>query len=122
MKQLRYFHWHQGLRIENLATGQLIWEGRPGGFPVLKVAEIPNSNDCLVLLDPGTGSKSFRNLWRYSHEEGTIWVAKLPSSAGDAYIDFEITDNNRLFANSWAGFRVEIDLVTGEVLQARFTK
>ena len=119
--KLRYLQCDQRLRIENAVTEQLVWEGMPGGFSVQKAAEIPDSNACIVLLDPGTGSRSFMNLWRYSYENGVVWTAQLPSSAGDAYIDFEL-DDHRLFANSWTGFRAEIDLITGEILYVRFTK
>lgn len=119
--RLRYLHRNQMLRIENAVTEQFVWEGMPGGYSVQKVAEIPNSNACIVLFDPGIGSSSFMNLWRYSYEDGVVWMAQLPSSAGDAYIDFEL-DDNRLFANSWTGFRAEIDLGSGEILNVRFTK
>lgn len=119
--KLRYLRSDQKLRIEDATTGQLMWEGMLEGLPVQKVAEIPCSNDCIVLLDPGTGSMASMNLWRYSYENGVVWMAKLPSNAGDAYIDFEL-ENARVFANSWTGFRVEIDLATGHILHVYFTK
>lgn len=118
----KYMCCDEMLCIQDLKTGQVVWQGKPDGHSVQKVMTIPDSNDCVLLLNPGSGWRPFANLWRYSFETGVIWQAELPSLAGgDAYIDFEL-DESGLSARSWSSFRVTLDLASGRILLSRFTK
>jgi len=65
--------------------------------------------------------KNFQNLSRCSASGEPVWIAKLPTSTGDAYIDFEIV-GQRVIAWSWSCFRVEMNIETGAIESSIFTK
>lgn len=109
------------LRIEDPATGALIWEGQPDGCSVLKVAALPNSDDALILLDWMAAPARDGNLRRYSPELRLIWKAVAPQSSHDCYVSFRLEDAV-LIADSWSGYKVVIDQATGSILERAFTK
>ena len=39
----------------------------------------------------------------------------------DVYVGFS-TNGNQIFANTWSGFRVEIDVESGKIINKQFTK
>ena len=120
-----YFKSSDSLGVTSAATGERLWLDLPEGYAVRAVAAIPDTDDCLVLLESDTGKASrqnhFENLWRYSHEKGVIWRAELPQSGADYYVAFELQTGG-LWANSWSCFRVAIDLETGTIRSKTFTK
>ena len=120
-----YFKSSDSLGVASAATGELLGLDMPEGYAVRAVAAIAETDDCLVLLGSGTGKASqprhFENLWRYSHEKGVVWRAELPQSGSDSYVTFELKADG-LWANSWSGFRVAIDLESGAIRSKTFTK
>ena len=120
-----YFKSSDSLGVASAATGQLLWLDMPEGYSVLAVAPIPETDDCIVLLDWDTGKgslhKRFENLWRYAHAKGAIWRAELPQSGLDFYVAFGL-DGDGLWASSWSGFNVVIDIETGTLRSQRFVK
>ena len=80
-----------------------------------------------ILLEPYdklAAPKLFRNLSRRGRTGETIWVAELPlgsDGAFESYVSAEIVGAN-VVAHTWRGFEVTIELTTGEIVSARFTK
>lgn len=109
------------LQIKDVLSSKEIWRGRPEGYEVIMAKSIPYSSDCIALLDwSGKGPQS-SNLWRYSVEHGTVWKAELPDSGKDIYTNFQLEETG-LVAHSWAGYKVVIDLNTGQILSRQFVK
>lgn len=86
---------------------------------------IPNSDDMIVLLH---FSHAFKNLLRCHSDGSLVWQAEFPEirigwSEGmdDVYVAVELK-NDRLWANSWSCYLVEIEADTGKVLQSFWTK
>ena len=124
--------WHYSLTNDELTvtervTGQREWQGHIEGYPVADVVPLPDSEDCLVLLDyySGRGIKNFQNLLRYRHGKGIVWKAPLPpappDNMEDAYVSMGWYGGN-LIASSWSGFAVTLDAATGRILGVEFTK
>jgi len=118
-------------RIEVTLYGELIiyspggvigYQGKPDGHLVESACATPDDN-VLVLLRFGEKKYgAFKNLILL-HSDGTvIWRAELPnSSSSDAYVEFQFS-NGKLFANSWSGYRVEIDISSGKLVARQFVK
>jgi hypothetical protein len=101
--------------------GDILYRGKPQGFPVEKA--VLSQNDAIIVLLKYEVKKygDFENLLLLKPDGTALWYAQLPTSSGDAYVDFEVS-NSKLFANSWSCYRVEIDVQTGKILQQDFTK
>jgi hypothetical protein len=98
----------------------LQWSGDLLGGCARAVLPIAGSEDLIVLVGWSAPSHgAFRNLLRVSPEGVIVW-ADLPTER-DSYVSVEWRDAS-LMANSWNGFRVEIDAGTGLPLQSVFTK
>jgi hypothetical protein len=114
----------KNLIIMDKSTGEVIWQGQPFGCPVEKIMPLLGPQGCIVLLDHYEFSQSeyrhLSNLIFYNPDGKIIWTAQLPQTK-DSFVDFDLEDN-MLYANSWSGFRVQIDLETGRILNRRFTK
>jgi hypothetical protein len=52
---------------------------------------------------------------------GELWQAELGEPSGGHYVAFE-TDGDRILANSWDCYLVELDRDTGKILSKTFTK
>ncbi len=111
------------LFIKDKSTGEVVWQGRPFGCSVEKIMPLPGQPNCIVLIDHYEFSQSeyrhLSNLINISPEGEIIWTAQLPQTK-DSFVDFDWEDNI-LFANSWSGFRVRIDLETGRIMNRTFT-
>ncbi|XAS67028.1 hypothetical protein V3C33_16410 [Micrococcaceae bacterium Sec5.7] len=103
-------------------SGHVVWEGKPLGVDALEVQALPDTDSAIVLLDyMQMGSGPVGNLVRISSDGSILWVADLPNLApSECYVSFEISDH--VLANTWNGFRVEIDRETGKILKSLFTK
>jgi hypothetical protein len=87
---------------------------------VSEVLPIPE-DDCLVLLDPDAMKKlTFENLLKVRRDGSVEWKAALPQSH-DTFVSMEAC-GDRIEANTWSGYRVEIDLSSGQIKSVRFVK
>lgn len=111
--------------MTDLGSGNVVWMGRPPpGGSVDSVAPLEGSEDAIVILNREERREPIvRNLLRVRADGSVAWHAQLPSGSSppDAYVDFDL-QGERLFASTWSGYRTEIDLDTGEVKAAVFTK
>lgn len=99
----------------------LQWSGDLLGGGAQTVLSIARSDDAIVLVTWSVPSQgAFRNLLRVSRDGAIVWRAALPTDR-DAYVSVE-WQGARLMANSWNGYRVELDTGTGRPLQTVFTK
>lgn len=63
---------------------------------------------------------AFDNLFAVNRRGERVWVAELPDTGSDAYV--EISSREPLVAHSWSGFRCTLDPASGAILQKTFTK
>ena len=90
------------------------------------VLAIPNRSDrlCLLAYDTVGAPRCYRNLTLRSAHGEVIWTAELPktdSELFDAYVSMELGSEG-VVAYTWSGFRTTIDLHSGKILSAVFTK
>lgn len=112
------------LIMKNKTTEEVLWQGRPYGCSIVKIMPLLDQSGCIVLLDQNDFSQSeyrhLSNLINISPKGAIKWAAQLPETR-DVYVNFRFEEKS-LFANSWSGFRVQIDLETGRILDRKFTK
>ena len=89
--------------------------------PVERVFPLPAGDGCLVLL-VYSGSKKFTfdNLFKVGADGSIVWTAELPESH-DAFVHAAV-HGERIEANSWSCWRVEIDPTNGRITTRAFTK
>jgi hypothetical protein len=113
----------QLLIIKEISTGNIEWQGKFYNCPITKVIPVSDPIGCIVLLDyyefNKTANCSKGNLIFVNPNGELIWSAELPSTS-DAYVDFKV--DQRLSANSWNGFFVQIDLTNGKIVDKNFSK
>jgi hypothetical protein len=111
------------LIVSDAISGATYWAGKPLDAAVADVKAVPGSDRAVVLLDyMAVPNGPFQNLICVSPEGTVVWAAPLPSiSSTEAYVSFDL-GIDELRANSWDGYRVHIDLASGEILQKTFTK
>ena len=103
-------------------SGKVSWVGKPLGCAASAVLPVVGAADAVVLLDPDAHMKEpFRNLVRISAGGAVIWRAELPGRTDDAYVAVRF-DGIQLQANTWSGYLVTLDIDSGRVLEATFTK
>jgi hypothetical protein len=91
------------------------------GLSVMKVVPIKDSNDCLVLLDPGSSKQqTFENLLRVDKAGIIVWRAKLPHSH-DVFVNV-VTMNEGIEARTWNGMKVLVNVADGSCQEIGFTK
>jgi hypothetical protein len=96
------------------------------GSQVLEVVELPDSDDCVAVLDPmdrPPGIESwhpFDNLVRLRPTGEVVWVAHSPSDMKSWTTGLQMSDG-RLIASAWSD-RCEVDPATGLVLRRWFVK
>lgn len=110
------------LVIVDSRSGQVLWHGAPLGCPVETVEYIPDSDRAVVLLDYMCGRPTgpYQNLICVDCKGEVVWCAQLPTNT-DAYVSFDLR-GDELLANSWSGYRVHVDIATGQLLESKFTK
>lgn len=99
-------------------------DGKVFGVPVLDVKELPAEKSVLVLLDyMEMGGGRARNLAKISEVGAIIWIADLPETgSGECYLSMDLSADGIVLANTWNGYRVTLDGLTGNVLGKEFTK
>jgi hypothetical protein len=75
----------------------------------------------LIAYDSFGAPRQFRNLSRCSTSGESVWIAELPTSSGDAYVDAAI-EGTRVIAWSWSGYRVEMNIESGTIESSEFTR
>jgi hypothetical protein len=89
---------------------------------VVDVVPLPEG-DAAVLLDYATARpqmKPFRNLLRVAPDGRIIWRAE-PPHHDDVFVAIRWHDG-RLSGNTWGGWSVTLDSVTGVVIEKTFTE
>ncbi len=90
---------------------------------VHKAIDLPDGSGKLIVLDwSSDGPKRRHNLVRVDTEGDEVWRAALPqSSPPDFFTDVRF-DGNTVWANTRSCWSVTLDLGTGKILSAVFTK
>jgi hypothetical protein len=102
--------------------GVIRWRGRPDGYPVKALSPVPGNVGAVVLLDYLAGPKNFPNLMLVGPDGLVTWRAPLPDTAGnDAYVEFR-WDGDDLLANTWSGYLIRIDPMTGSLKDRVYVK
>lgn len=102
------------------------WHGKLLGARVLGVAGIPDSDDCVAVLDwadrpPGVEAwHPYANLVRAGPTGDVAWTAEPPGDDLKSWTDVKIRDGV-IVANSWTHSCL-IDSDTGHILSSEFTK
>ena len=103
--------------------GTLIWRGQPEPHKVVWAEAVPGGEEGWILYDhyhPEKNYGGFENLAKIRSSGLIVLRAQLPATS-DAYIHAELT-NGKLLANSFGGFRVELNPSTGRIVSSVFTK
>jgi outer membrane protein assembly factor BamB len=110
------------LQIKDGHSQEVIWGGKPDGYPVLTVFPIPESDDCIVLLDFNNNTSRLKNVVRCKPDGTIAWRCQLPNSSGfDAYTSVAWT-NQVIEAYSWSGFVVSLNIDNGNIMSSMFVK
>lgn len=116
------FELHAGQIVIRDSGGAIRWRGKPDGFPAKAILPLTNSEDAVVLLDRMAGPKNFANVIRLAPDGRTLWRLSPPEpSMPDAWVQCEWVGDD-MYANSWSGYRVQIDLATGRPSRSEFVK
>lgn len=79
---------------------------------------LPDGNLCLELAETGD---DYRASITCRGNESTRWQALPPDGGSDAWVSVTL-QGHKIIANSWSGWRVEIDADTGREQGRNFTK
>ena len=112
----------EDLVIED-ADHELRWRGRPEARPVEWATATRITDDGLALYHyyrPDHPYGGFQNLVRVRPDGSIAWRAELPGS-DDKYVQAKLVEG-RVFAYSYGGYDVEIDLETGRIVHRVFSK
>ena len=102
--------------------GRVRWRGKPAGYRVQALSPLEKDGGVIVLLDRMAGPKSFANLLRVQTDRAIAWQANPPDHSGsDAFVEFR-WDGDELIANSWSGYLLRLDPITGAVRSQVFVK
>ena len=91
------------------------WKGRVQGKKVIDCAAVPKSEDAVLLLDG-----ECKNIVRINCFVEVRWQSSM-SGSGDFFTSIQLVES-RLFANSYNGWRCELDFLTGAILSESFVK
>lgn len=111
-------------RVSIVGTaGRPIWEGLPLGIHALSVRPQIAGDGALVLLDyMEMGPGPIRNLIRLQSDGQVAWQAELPDRSPDCYVSVDQDSRGSIYANTWEGWRVNIDIESGKIRRADFVK
>jgi hypothetical protein len=108
------------LIVRDPKSGAELRRFTPGGRRVREIVAV--GGRCVVLADQDRSKKNDPNLMCVDDSGRLIWTAALPDATGpDCFVAIEL-EGERLFANSWSGYRVALELSTGATREQRFTK
>jgi hypothetical protein len=119
-------YWVESDELCSANDDGVIWRGRPDGYSVVFAAPLPGTDDAIVLLNAELGLrnplgdlKGWPDLLRVGPDGTVVWRA----SAGDRdwWVSIAVTDAE-LRANTWSGYRKQLDPRTGDTLSSVFTK
>jgi hypothetical protein len=102
------------------------WHGKLLGSRVLRVAALPDSEDCVAVLDwmdrpPGVEVwHPFANLIRATPSGEVVWTADAPDHDLRSWTAVAIEDGI-VVANAWS-HRCVVDPDTGRIISSEFTK
>jgi len=93
----------------------------PLDHPIAEVVEVDGV--FLVRLEVLAKAAYNENIFGIAPDGGILWRVQPFSHRGenDPYVGLSV-DGARVFANTWSGFRVEIDAQTGRILGHKFVK
>jgi hypothetical protein len=97
--------------------------GRTWRVPYPVAQAVLAGEQVLILYDPMAGPRhrQFQNLEAFTLDGVRLWTAEHPTStAADVYVS--ITSVSPLRAGSFAGYDCTLDVESGRLLQAAFTK
>ena len=102
-----------GFRVFQDANGSLHWQGDYKGMKVVNALPCSAGIHCIILLDMTASKKAtFENLLCVGRNGHVVWKAELPKTK-DAFVGFQRAADGLLHANTWNGYRVTLDPVTG---------
>jgi len=123
---MNYRYWIESGELCVADEAQLVWRGQPESRPAVGVVGIVGTDDAVVLLDPETGPrnalghlKGWPNLVRVTPHGQVTW--RIEAGSHDVWVGVKI-EGDRIIANTWSGFRRELDPASGRVLAEQFTK
>jgi hypothetical protein len=95
------------------------WGADPLAVSIAERVLVEGTGDAFVLVD---GEYVAENLLRIDSGGATVWAGELPDNAAwDFYVSFH-WDGTELVANSWSGYRVTINVMSGRISRREFTK
>lgn len=111
-----------GFCVFREANGSLRWQGNYKKMNVINAFPCDEGMHCIILLDMAASKKAtFENLLCIDRAGRVVWKAKLPKS-NDAFVSFQMEADGLLHANTWSGYRVTLDPLTGKLQQQKFVK
>jgi len=127
LQEYTYYIEHGELVIQKTDNKAITWRGRPKGTDVDAVFAIPNTGDCIVLLNWNQGTQG--NIIRVGINGEILWEARCPGKAmygvnrlNDVYVGIHKVESEKIYANSWCGFLDTINLNNGEIIESSFVK
>ncbi len=105
------------LIVINRVSGERCWRGTFDGGVVERLIEV--EEDCVVVIGSPKVFKD-RNLLRVREDGMLVWRAESPPSF-EGYVSAAFV-NGSLFANSWSGYRLQLDVSSGKIVSREFTK
>jgi hypothetical protein len=100
-----------------IGCGRSLWRGDVEGAAVLAAVQLNDAGKAVLLLDQESGQgdlvcvdSNAKVLWRATHPGDQDWWTSVQVVSG------------RVLANTWFGFRLELDSENGECLSRTFVK
>jgi hypothetical protein len=91
--------------------------------PIYQSVDLPAGSGRVIIYD-WSANQEYRieNLVRVDASGDLIWRAKLPESTGHDCFVAVIVDGNAISANTWSGYTLTLDPISGKTLTCTFTK
>jgi hypothetical protein len=105
------------LIFRDFETRGIAWQGRPDGARVQQHVPVPRSDDVIVVLDT-TAS----NLVRVQPDGSLVWRSPEFRGAPSSFSGVGLPHQGRVEAAEWSSYAVVLDVESGEILSAEFTK
>jgi hypothetical protein len=109
------------LNLEDESDGAAAMRGAYQEKPIRTALLAKHGERCIILLDPDSSEHgAFQNLFCIERDGGIIWIATLPETH-DRFVQIRMRGND-LIANSWSGYMVTINPLTGRTIDIVFVK
>lgn len=89
--------------------------------PVREWIALPNGHKALLYDMPIVASHVVRNLTCETSDGSLIWAASPGDFGPDEFVAIRL-DGDMLVANTWSGFAIWLDPVSGKEIRRAFTK